>query len=122
MARTVLGQETLAKNSSATAGTGTALAVGGSGYYIAAGAGVPENLLLTVAFTGATGTVTVKAGANPPAVTSGAGDLTITGYNQTRYIRIYESARFLQADGSINIDFSGAAATGTATVWKTGNA
>jgi hypothetical protein len=116
MARTVLGQEPLVKNGASTAGTGTTLAVGGSGYYVAAGAGVPDRLLIAIAFTGATGTVTVKAGANPPSVTAGLGDLTLTGYNQTRYIRIYESARFLQADGTVNIDFAGAAATGTATV------
>lgn len=118
MARTVLAQETLTKNGAGTAGTGTTLAVGGSGYSIAAGPGVPDRLLIAVAFTGATGTVTVKAGANPPAVSAPIGDLTLTGFNQTKYIRIYESARFLQADGTVNIDFSGAAATGTATVFN----
>jgi hypothetical protein len=116
MARTVLGQEPLVKNGVSTAGTGTTLAVGGSGYYIAAGPGIPDRVVMSVAFTGATGTVTVRAGANPPAIAAGRGDLVVTGYNQTRFIRVYESARFLQADGTVNVDFSGSAATGTATL------
>ncbi len=118
MARAVLPVETLAKNTSITGPTGTALAVGNDGYYLAAGAGVPNETLVQVAFTGATGTVTVVAGDNPPAVTSGIGDLTVVGYNQTKLIRIYESARFLQSDGTISVNFTGAAATGTAIVYN----
>lgn len=51
-------------------------------------------------------TVTIKAGANPPAVREGIGDLAVAVPATTgvRYITI-ESARFLQADGSINVDF-----------------
>jgi hypothetical protein len=55
----------------------------------------------------------VRAGANnPPAFRSGKGDLTVTNTTQTSYIGPLEPARYLQSDGSINIDFT-AATTGT---------
>lgn len=58
-------------------------------------------------------TITVKAGANPPAQRAGLGDLVVTlTQNQTAYIGPLEPARFLQTDGSINVDVA-ASMTGT---------
>lgn len=64
--------------------------------------------------TGSTKNLTVKAGVNPPAFRSGIGDLVVA--HATTVVRYYalESARFLQADGTINVDFE----TGmTGTIW-----
>lgn len=56
--------------------------------------------------------IIVRAGANPPSSRASKGDLTITNTTTTSYVGPFEPARFLQADGSINIDFT-AATTGT---------
>lgn len=51
-------------------------------------------------------TVTFKAGANPPAVRSGIGDLAVTVPASTGVrLIVLETARFLKADGSIDVDF-----------------
>lgn len=51
------------------------------------------------------GTVTVKAGVNPPAFQSGLGDLAVVlADSATKLIGPLESSRFVQADGSINVD------------------
>jgi hypothetical protein len=78
-----------------------------------AGAGVTNRLLLRITNTNGTNRVaTVKAGANPPALRSGLGDLAITVPATTGDVSlVVESARFLQADGSISVDF-GASMTG----------
>lgn len=56
----------------------------------------------------------VRAGAGPvPAFRASLGDLTVAVTNATtQIIGPFESARFAQADGSLNVDFS-AAMTGT---------
>lgn len=56
----------------------------------------------------------IRAGAGPvPAFRASLGDLTVSVTNATtQVIGPFESARFAQADGSLNIDF-GAAMTGT---------
>ena len=63
-------------------------------------------------------TVTVKGGVNPPGFRSGLGDLVLSAIQsaQRQYIFI-ESARHVQADGSINIDYE-AAMTGTVWVFR----
>lgn len=57
----------------------------------------------------ATATVTVKAGDNPPAFRAGLGDLAVVvgTAGLHRQIIIVETARFLQDDGTINIDAAG---------------
>lgn len=51
--------------------------------------------------------VTFKAGAtNPPAARGGLGDLVVTVANASEQIVVLESARFVKADGSIDVDFS----------------
>lgn len=51
-------------------------------------------------------TVTVKEGVNPPSVRAGLGDLAVVvpATSGVKYL-VLETARFQQADGSINIDF-----------------
>jgi len=58
-----------------------------------------------------------KAGAYPPAESSGQGDLVVSLNAVTAWIGPLESARFMQKDGSINIDVA-AAATGTITAFQ----
>lgn len=56
--------------------------------------------------------ITLKAGAYPPASRSGIGDLPLSIPASTVQWVPIESARFVQADGSISIDLA-AAMTGT---------
>lgn len=50
--------------------------------------------------------VTFKAGANPPAIRKGLGDLALTVPATTGDVLVVlESARFVKADGSIDVDF-----------------
>lgn len=78
-----------------------------------------DNLFLYVATTnGADKTVTIRAGANPPAFRSSIGDLVVTAHTASGggIVGPLESARFAQADGSINIDFA-ASITGKITAF-----
>ncbi len=68
----------------------------------------PERTLIRVTNTeGSTNTVTVNAGDNPPALAAGAGNLVVTVAATTgvQYIGPLESGRFLQGDGTLEIDF-----------------
>lgn len=51
-------------------------------------------------------TVTIRSGVNPPAFRQGLGDATISvpATNGVRYVTV-ESARFVQSDGAIYLDF-----------------
>ena len=51
-------------------------------------------------------TVTVLAGANPPAFRNTLGDLNITVAQDGVHYLVVESARFMQANGKINIKFT----------------
>jgi hypothetical protein len=68
----------------------------------------PEFTLLRVSnASGGSGTVTVKAGPNPPALAGGQGDLTVTVANSgTQWVGPFESGRFLQSDGSMLVESS----------------
>lgn len=74
---------------------------------------VPDDgrFILEVDNTGtvAAATVTVKAGANPPAVSEGLGDtvLAVGTAGKHRGIWLLETARYLQTDGTIQIDVAG---------------
>lgn len=92
-------------NDSAAIGAGTTITPA-NGAAIAAD-GVTGDLVIRVTQTGATAkSLTVVAGANPPGLTAGLGDLAIgpLAQNSDVVIRV-ESARFCQANGDINIDF-----------------
>lgn len=71
------------------------------------GAGDTKRLLIRITNTNASNrTATIKAGVNPPASRKGIGDLAIVVPLTTGdRLLVVESARFLQADGSIQIDF-----------------
>lgn len=57
-------------------------------------------------------TVTVIAGDNPPAQRAGLGGLdTVIAQNATAIIGPFESARFIQDDGKLNVTFTPAAGT-----------
>jgi hypothetical protein len=68
----------------------------------------PERTILRVANTeGSTNVVTVRKGDNPPALAAGQGDLAVTIAATTgiRYLGPFESGKYLQNDGSMEIDF-----------------
>lgn len=66
-----------------------------------------ERMLIRVTNThGTAHPVVIKAGVNPPAFRSGLGDLSVTVPLTSGDVLIpIESARFMQADGKIHIDF-----------------
>ena len=68
----------------------------------------PEQTLLRVSnASGGSGTVTVKAGPNPPALAGGQGDLVTTMANSaTQWVGPFESGRFIQSDGSMLVESS----------------
>ena len=72
------------------------------------GAKDTSRLLIRITNTNGTDRVaTIKAGDNPPAVRKGLGDLAITvPVTSGDKIVVVESARFLQDDGSIQVDFA----------------
>ena len=57
-------------------------------------------------------TFTFKAGANPPALSAGQGDLVVSLNAGVGHVGPFSSSRFAQKDGSLWIDVA-AAATGT---------
>lgn len=69
------------------------------------------------------GSTTLDNG-NPPAFRSPLGDLTVAANAATVWVGPFDPARFVQTDGSINIDFS-SGTTGTVTAFmlpkNTGN-
>lgn len=68
-------------------------------------AGAPlEEVILRVVVTTATTNVTVKAGDNPPALSAGQGDLVEALAVGTHYMGPFTSARFVQGDGTLNVD------------------
>lgn len=78
----------------------TAIPVGGS----------TDRLILYVTNTAAaTHVVTIRAGTSlPPAFEGGKGDVTtgnLTASTGTAFIGPFEPARFVQSDGSVNVDF-----------------
>jgi hypothetical protein len=74
-----------------------------NGAYINA-AGMTDQLVLLVDQTYAgSKNLTLKAGVNPPGFRSGIGD-TVLALTQAKWWLFIESARYVQADGTINID------------------
>jgi hypothetical protein len=71
-------------------------------------AGGTERLLIRITNTNGTNRVaTINAGDNPPAVRASMGALAITVPATTGDVSVVvESARFLQADGTIEVDFA----------------
>lgn len=128
MARTQIPLSTLTASSPAGAyadlnDAGTAIDQSNGMYIDLSNSAVPatgsaQDLLIYVknSYSG-TQTVTIKAGANPPAFRQGLGDYTtgnLTGSTGTAFIGPLDSSRFLQTDGKVNVDFS---ASATGTIW-----
>lgn len=68
----------------------------------------PERTLIRVTNTeGSTNVVTVRKGDNPPALAAGQGDLAVTVAATTgvQYIGPLESGKYLQNDGTLEVDF-----------------
>lgn len=62
-------------------------------------------LRVVLASAGDAANVTVKAGDNPPALSAGQGDLAVEcDDDAATFIGPFESARFSQSDGSLNVD------------------
>jgi hypothetical protein len=108
MARTAVVPRALVKNSHLIGTTGATTI---DSTLVTAGVTIanakPEKLVIRVANTeGSTNTVTIKAGANPPALRAAQGDLVVTVAATTgvEYIGPLESDKYLQADGSLSID------------------
>lgn len=77
-----------------------------------------DTLVLWVNNTGPAGTVVFKAGVNPPGLTSALGDLAIDIGGTAQLYFMIETARFTQADGTVNIDLGGSP-TGTIAAYET---
>lgn len=68
--------------------------------------------------TGSDKAVTIKAGVTPPALRASIGDLAETVTNgEARYFRL-ESARFLQVDGTVNVNLASGYSGGKLAVIK----
>ena len=118
MARTKITVQSVAMNAGAARATGTT-ADPTNGHYLAVADLYPETvpvqrgarlLVLEVYNTdSADHNLTIKAGANPPAQRASLGDLVVLVAHSATIPFIFgglESARFLQADGTVNIDLA----------------
>lgn len=112
MARTAVPYSNLVANGNLADPAGTAVTSGaGNGGQIPATStprSVPElTIIRAVNASGGSGTATVLAGAYPPAIAAGQGNLAVTVANSaTQWIGPFESGRFLQADGSLIVETS----------------
>jgi len=105
MARTAVTVTALSRTGAATA-AGTS-ADPTNGHSVDLGGYPLEEFVFRFTNTNGTDRVaTIKAGANPPATAAGQGDLAITVPATTGDMTVagLESARFLQADGTVSID------------------
>lgn len=106
MARTAITPSSYTANSSITDPAGTA-GDSGNGHIIS---GVKLERLVVRVNNGGGGSInaTVKAGANPPALEAGQGDLVVAvGAGAVKDIGPFTSGRFSQKDGSLWLDLSG---------------
>lgn len=117
MARVALTVNALVPNSSISEAAGDT-ADPTNDHYIPAGY-QPEELLIRFANTnGSDRVATVAAGDDPPAASAGQGnlDVTVPATTGVKWVGGLTGARFLQNDGTINIDLA-ASFAGTVTVY-----
>lgn len=115
MARTVVAYTNHSVNGSVadSATTNVALNPGTNNGHVINDA-VPELTLLRITVGATGGNITVKAGDSPPALAAGQGDLVAAvANNATHWIGPLESGRFIQTNGSIEIDVAAAVVPGT---------
>jgi hypothetical protein len=116
MARTAVPYSALVANSNLADPAGTTLDATNDHKISAA---EPERTILRVTNTaGADKVVTVKAGDYPPAWAAGQGDLSVTvvATSGVQWIGPFESGRFVQSDGTMEIDIA-SGHTGTITAF-----
>lgn len=112
MARTAVPYSALTVNGSLADPAGTAVAAGaGNGGQVPAttgGSSLPEQTALRISnASGGSGTATLLAGSQPLAESSGQGGLQVTiANNGVTWLGPFESARFLQNDGSLIVETS----------------
>jgi len=112
MARTVIPLTTLTANTAVAdpSNGGTAIDATNNHYINLGNVPLEEVVIRVKNTTASTKTVTIKAGANPPADAAGQGDsgtLSLTDGSTTPtygWFGPLTSARFVQADGTVNID------------------
>lgn len=121
MARTALTPVTLTANVATADPAGTSLDATNS-HVVTPVSALDEYVIRVSHTTGSSKTLTIKAGDNPPADAAGQGDLATafadgSGTPVVKWIGPLSSARFIQNDGTLNIDVA-ASMTGTITVFK----
>lgn len=121
MARTALTPVVLTANTSTADPAGTALDATNS-HVFTASSPLHEYVIRVVNTYAGTKTVTVKAGDNPPADAAGQGDLVLSlaAGDSTPTVKWFgplTSSRFMQNDGTVNLDVA-ASMTGTITVFR----
>lgn len=121
MARTVLAVTDLVANAGTNVKNATvATAIDATNsHYIPAGGGELSRYLIHVKNTNGTARVcTVAAGDNPPAYQAALGDKAVTvAATDGEQMILIDSARFLQDDGTVNIDIA-ASMAGTIAVYR----
>lgn len=119
MARTAVTVTTLTANTGVTEPDGTtADPTNDHVITLPAGATAEEIILRFANTNGSDRVATVVAGDNPPAVASGLGnlDVTVPATSGVRWVGPLTSARFLQNDGTIQVDLA-ASFAGTVTAY-----
>ncbi len=118
MATTTVAYSSLVANGNLLQPAGTALVAAPTNNMKVANA-LPEQTIFRVSNTDddTALTFTVKAGANPPAIAAGQGDLAVVvAFGTVQFLGPFESGRFLQADGSILMEST--TTTGAVTALK----
>lgn len=121
MARTALTPVTLTANAFTAKNAGVALDATNSHVFTPA-APLDEYLIYVINTTASEKDITIKAGDNPPADAAGVGDLTqaFAAGDSTPVEKVVgplSSARFIQNDGTVNIDVE-SGMTGTIVVYR----
>lgn len=123
MARTVVPITSYPGNTATAEAAGTAIDATNHHYFTPTHP-LDEYVIRVVNTTSSTKAATVKAGDNPPADAAGQGDLSVslTDGSSTptvKYVTGLSSARFIQNDGTVNIDIA-SGMTGFITVFRSG--
>ncbi|AZM54160.1 hypothetical protein DMA15_17595 [Streptomyces sp. WAC 01529] len=120
MARTAVAYSNLLPNANVADSALTAVTLNpgtNNGHRIASAE--PERTVLRVAAGATGGNITIKAGANPPAIAASMGDLVVNvAANTIQWIGPFESGRFIQNDGSMLVDVAAAVVPGTITALR----
>ena len=121
MARTALTPVVLTANTSTADPAGTAIDATNS-HVFTSSSPLDEYVIRIVNTTASTKVATIKAGDNPPADAAGQGDITVslaTGSvtPTVAWVGPMASARFIQNDGTVNIDIADSM-TGFITVFR----